>query len=301
MNRAETLEEFYRTKLNWMPECLQKEIGHFNVFNMEEFARQPVKLTSFTRKEYFKISLMHGKGHLQYADKDVHLDGKALFFANSMVPYSWDMKGNPPTGYFCIFSEGFFTQYGNFRDYPVFRPGAHPCYLLDDQQAEEMAAVFRQMQQEMASDYAYKYDVIRNRVFDLVHFAMKLQPAVPTIYQGSNANTRVSTLFTELLERQFPIETRRQQIRFRSPAEFSDQLSLHVNHLNRALKEVTGKTTSQLIGERVIQEARILLMHTDWNISEIAWCLGFEELPHFINFFKKNVRMTPKSFRAAIV
>lgn len=301
MNRVETLEEFYRSKLNWMPECLQKEIGHFNVFNMEEFAKQPVKPSSFTRKEYFKISLMKGQGHLQYADRDVHVDGHALFFANSMVPYSWELKGEPPTGFFCIFTEGFFAQFGNIRDYPVFKPGMNPCYVLDPQQADQMAAIYRQMQTEMASDYAYKYDVLRNRVFDLIHFAMKLQSAVPTIYQGSNANTRVSTLFTELLERQFPIETRRQQVRFRSPAEFSLQLALHVNHLNRALKEVTGKTTSQLIGERVIQEARTLLMHTDWNISEISWCLGFEELPHFINFFKKNVHMTPKSFRASIV
>jgi AraC-like DNA-binding protein len=92
-----------------------------------------------------------------------------------------------------------------------------------------------------------------------------------------------------------------QQVKFRSPTEFASQLAVHVNHLNRALKEVTGKTTSQLIAERIVQEARALLKHTDWNISEIAWCLGFEELPHFINFFKKNAQITPKSFRMAIV
>lgn len=47
----------------------------------------------------------------------------------------------------------------------------------------------------------------------------------------------------------------------------------------------------------MMQEARSLLKHTDWNISEIAWCLGFEELPHFINLFKKNGILRPKSFR----
>ncbi|WP_261387820.1 helix-turn-helix domain-containing protein [Chitinophaga pinensis] len=88
-----------------------------------------------------------------------------------------------------------------------------------------------------------------------------------------------------------------QRIHFRYPAEFATQLSVHVNSLNRALKEITGKTTSQLIAERITQEARGLLKHTDWNISEISWCLGFEEPPHFINFFKKNEHLTPKSFR----
>jgi AraC family transcriptional activator of pobA len=39
------------------------------------------------------------------------------------------------------------------------------------------------------------------------------------------------------------------------------------------------------------------LTHTRWSVSEIAWCLGFEELPHFINFFQKQVRMSPRAFR----
>lgn len=72
---------------------------------------------------------------------------------------------------------------------------------------------------------------------------------------------------------------------------------MHVNHLNKALKETTGKTTSQIISERIVQEAMILLKQTNWNINEIAWCLGFEELSHFINFFKKNVQVSPKNYR----
>jgi AraC-like DNA-binding protein len=72
---------------------------------------------------------------------------------------------------------------------------------------------------------------------------------------------------------------------------------VHVNHLNRALKEITGKTTSQIIAERVSQEAKALLKQTNWNVNEISWCLGFEELPHFINFFRKNVGVSPRSFR----
>jgi AraC-like DNA-binding protein len=101
----------------------------------------------------------------------------------------------------------------------------------------------------------------------------------------------------ELLERQFPVESTRQRIAFRTPAQYADQLAVHVNHLNKVLKETTGKTTSALIAERIAQEGRALLKHTDWTIGEIAWCLGFDELPHFINFFKKHVRLTPRTYR----
>jgi AraC-like DNA-binding protein len=83
----------------------------------------------------------------------------------------------------------------------------------------------------------------------------------------------------------------------RSAADFSEQLAVHVNHLNRAIKETTGKTTTMHITERIVTEAKALLKYTDWNIAEIAWCLGFEESAHFNNYFKKHTRFNPSQFR----
>jgi AraC-like DNA-binding protein len=68
---------------------------------------------------------------------------------------------------------------------------------------------------------------------------------------------------------------------------------IHVNHLNRAVKDITEKTTSQLIAERILQEAKFLLKHSSWNVSEIAYALGFTEVTHFNNFFKKHVTAKP--------
>jgi AraC family transcriptional activator of pobA len=150
---------------------------------------------------------------------------------------------------------------------------------------------------EIASDYTYKYDVLRNLVYELVHQALKMQPAATSIYANSNASVRISSLFTELLERQFPIESPAQQVVLRAPSQYANQMAIHVNHLNRALREISGKTTTRLISERLTQEAKNLLLHTNWNIGEVAWCLGFEERSHFINFFKKNTDVSPGAFR----
>ena len=117
------------------------------------------------------------------------------------------------------------------------------------------------------------------------------------MYGNSSANERISALFTELLERQFPIESPLQKMKLRAPAEFANNLAVHTNHLNRALKDSLGKTTSQLISDRIQQEARILLKHTDWQVNQIGYCLGFEEPSHFISFFKKRADATPRSFR----
>jgi AraC-like DNA-binding protein len=47
-----------------------------------------------------------------------------------------------------------------------------------------------------------------------------------------------------------------------------------------------------------VQEAKILLKQTDWNISEIAYSLGFEQVAHFSNFFRKQTQLAPVTFRS---
>jgi AraC-like DNA-binding protein len=104
-------------------------------------------------------------------------------------------------------------------------------------------------------------------------------------------------LFYELLERQFPVDDNHKQINLRSASEFASQLNVHVNHLNRAVKETTQKTTSQIIADRILQESKILLKHSNWSVTEIAYALGFTEVTHFNNFFKKHIQTSPLKYR----
>lgn len=297
MEKLESIEDFYLNKALFMPDNLKKEIGHFNVFVLDDFMGCSAKPIPYSRKDYFKISLIVGKNKVHYADKVVEIEKQALFFANPQIPYNWEQLEEQQSGFFCVFTEAFFHQFGNLKEYPVFKPNGSPVFAIDDEQVERIKGIFKQMITEINSDYTYKYDVLRNLVFDLIHSAMKMQPANISVTQHSNASSRISSLFLELLERQFPIENSRQRFGLRSAADFADQLTIHVNHLNRALKETTQKTTSEIIAERILQEAKILLKHTDWNISEIAYSLGFEEPTHFNNFFKKNIQITPRQFR----
>jgi AraC family transcriptional regulator, transcriptional activator of pobA len=126
---------------------------------------------------------------------------------------------------------------------------------------------------------------------------MKMQSSAKLQRQPINAAQRITTLFLELPERQFPIDEHHQRIAFRASENFAKQLNVHVNHLNRAIKDTTEKTTTQLIAERVLQESKILLKHSSWTVSEIAYALNFTELTRFNNFFKKHALMSPLKFR----
>jgi AraC-like DNA-binding protein len=178
----------------------------------------------------------------------------------------------------------------------MFIPGNKPSYALDKTQDNFVSQVFEKMVGEIRSDYVYKYDLIRNYIMEMVHYALKMQPT-ENLYQHTDANARITAVFTELLERQFPIESPTQRFTLRSARDFAEQLSVHVNHLNRAIRITTGKTTTEHIFDRLISEAKALLKHTNWNISEIGYCLGFEEPAHFNHFFKKQTSLTPSAFR----
>lgn len=110
------------------------------------------------------------------------------------------------------------------------------------------------------------------------------------------ASARISTAFTVLLEQQFPVSAHR-PFKMRSASQFADSLNIHVNHLNRAVKATLAKTTTQVISERILKEAKVLLRNRSKSITEIAYALGFTEPTHFNNFFQKHLRISPTKFR----
>jgi AraC-like DNA-binding protein len=232
-----------------------------------------------------------------YADKVVAIKKQALFFSNPHIPYKCENLDRIIEGEYCIFNTHFFHKFGDLGQYSVFQPSGTHVFELTDIQAEEARVIYEKMNAEIRSDYVHKYDVLRNLVFELLHFAMKMQPVSAHDKTHINASQRISTLFLELLERQFPIDESHPSINLRSASDFANQLNVHVNHLNRAVKETTLKTTTQLIADRILQEAKIMLKHSKWNISEIAYALGFIEVTHFNNFFKKHIQQSPVKFR----
>jgi AraC family transcriptional activator of pobA len=297
-----TLDDFYKETSLLIPEGINKEIGHFNVFKIDElFANHKKKgIMPYNRRAYYKISLISGHNKAEYADKVIDIEKNALLFATPKIPYNYVPQDDNQFGYFCIFTHDFLIQNKSgvvLDELPIFQPGGYPIFQLGDEKAAEISYLFRKMYKELSSDYAYKYDLLRNYVLELIHYGQKLQPAT-ALYPSHTASARVSSLFIELLERQFPIESPHQKLNLRTAKDYADRLAVHVNHLNKVLRENTGKTTTDIISNRIVQEAKILLKQTDWNVSEIAYSLGFEQIAHFSNFFRKQTSLTPIAFRA---
>lgn len=278
-----------------------KNIGHFNVFNIEKLfgCGKQKTVMPYNRRLYYKISLIKGRNLVEYADKTVEIEKQGILFATPKIPYRYVPMEEAQSGYFCLFTKDFLSRSNTgvlIDDFPIFKPGSDFVYQLNDEQFRDLENIYEKMDKELSADYAFKYDLIRTYVLELIHMGQKLKP-MSSSSNATNAASRITALFIELLERQFPIESDAQVVQLKAPNDFALALGIHINHLNKVLKETTGRKTSEIINGRILEEAKILLNKTKWNVSEIAYALGFEEVAHFSNFFKKHTSLSPLKFR----
>jgi len=292
------MEKYYHQRIPDEVKSLYGELRPFNVFRKDDAGPDKVP-PKYAKREFFKIALIHGRSLFHYADKTLEVSGNTLIFSNPDTPYTFEPISEEPGGYFCIFRDDFFSEYlrKGLRELPMYRIGGNPVYTIDGAGSERVSAIFEKMLEEVQSNYEFKYDLIRNYVTEIIHTALKLQPTSKP-YAHTDANTRITAVFMELLERQFPVQWPQDTYRMKSAKDFAQQLSIHVNHLNRAVKLITGKTTSAIIYDRLVAEAKTLLKHTDRNIAEIGFSLGFEDPTHFNHFFKKQTNARPSDFRS---
>ena len=268
----------------------------FKVHELPASVNIPV---SRSRRDFYKMGLVNGDMTISYGDKMLEINDTVLFFVNPNVPHSVVRRSKKTNGYACLFTEIFMTSRERtevLKKSPLFQIGDTPVIPLNSEQAAFMTGIFKKMLAVHNGDYPYKGELIRSCIELIIHEALRIQPS-QNAPQFKSAATRISHLFIDLLERQFPIERASEPLRLRTAQDFAANLSVHVNYLNRSVKEVTGKPTSVHIAERISAEAKALLQHTDWSVADIAYALGFEYPTYFNNYFKRVTGTTPKSLR----
>ncbi|TDN93363.1 AraC family transcriptional regulator [Salegentibacter sp. 24] len=289
----ETIRDFY-LRHDITP---TNELGHFNISFIEDLDNCVIEPIPFIRRSYYKVSLLKGKYKVHYSDKTYSIKKQALVFSNPSIPYNWIPLEGKHSGVYCLFTPEFFHQFGAIDDYAVFQANGKHILELEEDQFLKVENCFKKMEETFNSNYLHKFDQLRNLIFEIVHLGTKLAPQTNNYKTNGESSTRITEAFLELLEHQFPIEAMDQKLTLSSPSDFASNLSLHVNYLNRILKKTMGSSTSELIRDRILREAKILLKHSSATISEIAYLLNFKEVTHFSNFFKKSEGITPSDFR----
>lgn len=295
MRKLETIAAFYDSR-----GIISEGARLFNVFENGDHCTVP---HIYNRRDYYKVSLLQGQSRLNWQDQEILINQPALVFFNPHTPFGWEPVSVRQPGFFCMFQKSFLQnteRRESMQQAPLFKSGSSPVFFLTPAQEQRISGIFQQMLEEMRSDYLYKYELLRNYLQLLIHEALKIQPHTVSVRQ-QNAAQRITAGFFERLEREFPIDAPGRQLSLRAAGDYAKELAVHVNHLNHAVREVTGKPTSVHIAERILAEAKALLRHTDWPIATIAHSLGFDSPNYFYNFFKKQTGHPPGHLRTRIL
>ncbi|RZJ72539.1 AraC family transcriptional regulator [Flavobacterium sp.] len=146
---------------------------------------------------------------------------------------------------------------------------------------------FRKMSEVNPSDEKAKRHfviaLITQVYVEMKQFSSAQNPTGKTLAYASKFSK-----FGQLLEANFRIE--------KSPDKYAAMLNITAKHLNRINQETVAKSTSEIIIERVLLEAKRLLIHSDGNFSEIASMLGYDDYAYFSKLFRKKVGVTVSGF-----
>lgn len=210
--------------------------------------------------------------------------------------HTWDFE--PGTeGYIINFNESFFTAIchnPNFvQEFPLFNSvSSSPAVLLEAECCGAVQALLEKMLREFQGDHAFKQEMLRGMLLQLM-VTLSRQLPLETVAGISRHQKIVLRNFERLIEEHYRDK--------RLPRDYAEMLYITPNHLNALVNSVIGKPAGELIRDRVVLEAKRLLVNSDYTISQIADMLNFEDNAYFTRFFKKYTGMAPEIFRQEYV
>lgn len=217
--------------------------------------------------------------------------GEIYFMIPGQV-HSWHFEGEVD-GYIVHFNEELFTSFledgGYLERFHFFAGNSEEgvCTLSDSALAT-VVGLFESMLAETGGHFEMELDMIRIRLLELFITVERFDTRV----KASNVPPQKLALvraFKQLIDKRFR--------ELKLPKAYAELLHVTPNHLNAVCQDLVGKTAGDLIRDRVVLEAKRLLVNADLSITQIAYELNFADGSYFTKFFRKYAGVTPEEFR----
>ncbi len=259
------------------------------------------KRTFFSDRNYYSIVLQLGKGKFSYADKCVLVNQPSILYSTPLLPYAWESisqdDAHDELYYKIFFEKTIIEEMGeNLIDTPFNNKNKEPIVFLNFENALFLKSIFEKVNEGCQSQSIPNIKFFSSYLYIILHELNGLRN-IP-VYSYKSAAQRIVELFLNMLDSQFSHFNNTSCIELIKPVQYAEKLCIHVNHLNRVVKKITGKTTTEIITGRMIEKAKELLNTTDLSIYEIADRLGFGEVASFSKFFRIHTGICPKVYRA---
>ncbi|WP_020599466.1 helix-turn-helix domain-containing protein [Spirosoma panaciterrae] len=194
-------------------------------------------------------------------------------------------------GFISFISQELLLGAGNNSDFDFLKLTGNPYIPLSDRQVQFVNALLNRLAVEYQENGATKPELIRPYLLAL--FAEIDRAYVGPMAIHTDVGERLVQRFMDLLT------TRIRETRLTS--QYADWLAVSPNHLNKVVKNRTDKSPSVWIDERVVLEAKVLLVQTELTVAQIAYEMGFPDQSSFGKLFRKYTDLTPTQFRSQFV
>jgi len=224
-----------------------------------------IDFTPYTVKPGYVFMMAPGQMHHWTLSKDI--DGYIFFHSKDFYDKAYTLSG--------------------IMDYPFFSSAYSPPLIsLDKKSSNHMENLFKEINLEYKKSSLLK--------FEKLHALLSLVYIELSRHYSPSKKINNQTYLVKLRKLEDLIDANYKTKKY--PHEYASLMNMSEKHLNRISKECLNKTTRELIAERIILEAKRMLIHSKYTISEVASELGYDDNSYFSRFFKKNCGETPMIF-----
>ena len=216
----------------------------------------------------------------------------SMFFLQPGQMHHWDLSDDVE-GFVIFYSQEMYNLYFGQKtidNYPFYTSvNNKPEIVFDSPESKAILPYFESLISETKENQMLKQDKIMN-LLDIIHIEIARKYSETHLHEAHPYNMKIKN-FEVLLEKNFKTE--------KTASFYASQLHITLKHLNRICNEILKKTTTEMITDRIILEAKRMLMDKKMTVNEIAAELGYDDYSYFTRLFKKHTGMTPSVFRVS--
>jgi AraC family transcriptional activator of pobA len=301
----ESLDSKAIDTLRDLPDLIPVYREYFENWTIRIFNREQHDCRNYlspNRREFYKALLItKGTGVFTMGLNTYYVDQPTLLYIHPNDIISWKNLAveDEPGGYYVLFKKDFVNRHMQLKavidKFGLFTQKTKSVLRLKESEVPRVIGYFQKMQEEELAGGDYMEDAMQALLQLLMVETMKL--ACHPKPDGVSEDYSHIHQFFALLEKEISGINYTSPIGVKTAKEFAFLLKIHPNYLNALLKKHTGQNASTHIRSRILDEAKALLIQTDWSLQDISYTLGFSEQPSFSLFFKKNTGLTPAEFR----
>lgn len=241
---------------------------------------------------YLVVLFLKGNGIHEVDFNSYPIKRGALFLLKPGQTHHWEFS-EEAEGYIFFHSKEFYNLLfpnQNIDDYPVFYSSYNPPYI---QLGKEMIFEFEERFKVIYYEYQQK-NLMKYRKLGLLVDMLYIN--VTRLYKIGDHDKVGKVSSQVLLFRKLEVLIEERFVIDKSPSNYAGALHVSTKHLNKIVFNTLKISTSDLIHQRVLLEAKRLLTHGELSIQEIAFQLGYNDPSYFTRLFRKKVGVTPSDF-----